>query len=99
MSIEDAMILSTLLSRVRSVKDAESALKVYDHVRRPRTQKIVQSSKVTGQIMCGRGEGIELDLEKLKALLVKRWDFIVYIDMEEHQAEAIDLLGKRATEK
>ncbi|KAI9041771.1 salicylate hydroxylase [Aspergillus affinis] len=94
MSIEDSLVLSTLLGRARSVSDAQTALKVYDQVRRPRTQRIVASSRGTGQIMSGLTEGFGLDFEKLKAGLLPRWDFIVGFDNEKHREEAIQLLKR-----
>ncbi|KAH8166880.1 hypothetical protein CIB48_g1319 [Xylaria polymorpha] len=48
-SIEDSLILSTLLGRARSPSEAHADLKAYDQVRRPRTQCIVDSSRETGK--------------------------------------------------
>ncbi|KAJ4421148.1 hypothetical protein N0V82_003912 [Gnomoniopsis sp. IMI 355080] len=81
MSIEDSLILSTLLGRTRNQVEAEKALKVYDKIRRPRTQRIVESSRGTGVIVTGKGEE-GLDLAKLKQNLLPRWDFILDYDNE-----------------
>ncbi|OAX78601.1 hypothetical protein ACJ72_07091 [Emergomyces africanus] len=45
MSFEDRLILSTLLGRSKSPGEALVALRVYDQVHRPRTQRIVESSR------------------------------------------------------
>lgn len=95
MSIEDSLILSTLLGRARTPTEALAALKVYDEVRRPRTQRIVESSRATGIILAGRGEETGLDLTKLRERLLPRWDFIVDFDNEKHRDEAIELMKKR----
>ncbi|KAI0096142.1 hypothetical protein GGR51DRAFT_568777 [Nemania sp. FL0031] len=50
MSIEDKLLLSTLLRRTKM----GSALKVYDRVRRSRTQRIVESSRVTRMMLIGK---------------------------------------------
>ena len=94
MSIEDSLVLSALLGRAQSVSDARTALKVYDQVRRPRTQRIVESSRGTGQISFGLSEEFGLDFDKLKAGLLPRWDFIVGFNNEKHREEAIELLEK-----
>ncbi|KAI1406718.1 hypothetical protein F4819DRAFT_501864 [Hypoxylon fuscum] len=91
MSIEDTLILSTLLGRAKSSTEALAALKAYDQVRRPRTQRIVDSSRGTGIILTGKGEQTGLEMKKSGTLL-QRWDFIIDIDMEKHRDEAIQLM-------
>ncbi|KAL1849736.1 hypothetical protein Plec18170_007257 [Paecilomyces lecythidis] len=94
MSIEDTLILSTLLSRAKTPAEAQTALKVYDQVRRPRTQRIVESSRGTGLISLGLGEETKLDLKQLKAKLLPRWDFIIDFDNKEHRDEALEIFEK-----
>ncbi|KAI0172856.1 hypothetical protein GGR52DRAFT_425193 [Hypoxylon sp. FL1284] len=91
MSIEDAFILSTLLGRAKSGTEALAALKAYDQARRPRTQHIVESSRGTGAILTGNGEQTGLEMKRSGGLL-RRWDFIINIDMEKHRDEAIRLM-------
>lgn len=50
MAIEDAMILSRLLAAVNSRGDLEAAFKAYDAVRRPRTQRLVESSRRVARV-------------------------------------------------
>lgn len=94
MTIEDALILSSVLGRATSQKEACTALKVYDEVRRPRTQRIVESSRGTGLILAGRGEGMGLDLERLRGNVLSRWDFIIDFDNKKHRDEALEKLEK-----
>ncbi|KAI2629554.1 hypothetical protein GGR54DRAFT_267508 [Hypoxylon sp. NC1633] len=91
MSIEDSLILSALLGRAKSVTEALAALQAYDRVRRPRTQRIVDSSRDTGIILIGKGEQTGLQLKKSGTLL-RRWDFIIDLDMGKHLDEAIQLM-------
>jgi salicylate hydroxylase len=94
MSIEDSLILSTLLGRAKTPAEARTALKVYDQVRRPRTQRIVESSRGTGLIVSGLGEETKLDLGKLRAKLLPRWDFIIDFDNEKHRDEAVEMMER-----
>ncbi|KAI1740227.1 hypothetical protein F4680DRAFT_420083 [Xylaria scruposa] len=88
MSIEDSLILSTLLGRAKTPTEALTALQVYDQVRRPRTQRIVESSRATGNMLIGNEQ---MDPETLRTFM-SRWDFIIDIDMEKHRDEAIQLM-------
>lgn len=97
MTIEDSLILSTLLGRAFSPAEAIIALKVYDQSRRPRTQRIVESSRETGRILAGRGSETGLDLEKLREKLLPRWDFIIDFDNEKHRDEALELMEAELT--
>ncbi|KAI0151151.1 salicylate hydroxylase [Pestalotiopsis sp. NC0098] len=88
MSIEDSLILSALLGHAKTPAEALVALKVYDQVRRPRTQRIVESSRATGDMLTGN---VKLDAETVKSLM-SRWDFIIDIDMEKHRDEALQMM-------
>ncbi|KAG6359573.1 hypothetical protein INS49_013094 [Diaporthe citri] len=94
MTIEDALILSSVLGRATSQKEACMALRVYDEVRRPRTQRIVESSRGTGLILAGRGEGMGLDLKRLTGNVLSRWDFIIDFDNKKHRDEALEKLER-----
>lgn len=89
MMVEDVMIISTLLGRARSKADALTALRIYDEVRRPRTQMVAESSRRNGKIATGRDEEFGLDLKVLREKLLARWYPIVNFDNEKHRDEAI----------
>lgn len=59
----------------------EACLRAYDKVRRPRTQKITQTSREMGKIICCAEEGIGNDFEKLKENLNARMSWIWDIDL------------------
>ncbi|KAG8160973.1 hypothetical protein KVR01_009237 [Diaporthe batatas] len=94
MSVEDSFLLSSLLSHATSPTEALNALKAYDEVRRPRTQRIVESSRGTGEIMTGRGGETEMPLDQIREKLVHRWDFIFDIKLDEHRDEAITIMNR-----
>lgn len=95
MSLEDSLVLSALLSRATTPAEAWLALQAYDAVRRPRTQRIVQSSRETGRILTGAGPGGETEryVEQPGTLLC-RWDFIIDMDVEGHVREAVELMER-----
>lgn len=97
MTIEDSLILSTLLGRASSTAEAVVALNVYDQLRRPRTQRIVESSRETGKNLAGKGSETGLDLGKLREKLLPRWDFIIDFDNEKHRDEALELMEAELT--
>lgn len=94
MSVEDSFIISSLLSHATTKNEAVNALKAYDEVRRPRTQRIVESSLGTGAIMTGRGGETKMPLDQVKEKLTHRWDFILGIELEKHRDEAIDIMDR-----
>lgn len=94
MSIEDSFLLSSLLSHANSVTEAVNALKAYDEVRRPRTQRIVESSRGTGEIMTGRGGETKMPLDQVREKLVHRWEFIFDVKLEKHRDEAMAIMDR-----
>lgn len=91
-SIEDALILSSLLGRITSATQLQAALKVYDEARRPRTQRVVASSRNTGLIFNGRNPDYTLTYEGLHGRLPSRWDFILDFDNAKARDEALQKL-------
>lgn len=89
MAIEDSLVLSTLLGRAETAAQSSLALEVYDQVRRPRTQRIVESSRGTGRMRTGLDEEVGLDLLKFRQRLISRWDFIIDFDNKQHCADAL----------
>lgn len=83
-----------LIASTRLPEQRDAALKAYDEVRRPRTQRVVESSRVTGVIMSGRGEGIEVNVEKIREGLKERWVFIYDFDLERHKEDALAALKR-----
>ncbi|KAI1084242.1 salicylate hydroxylase [Whalleya microplaca] len=89
LAMEDAMVLGTLLANVSSPEEIDAAFIAYDLVRRPRCQKVIDSSRETGEILCGQ---VALDANELRKLLAPRWNFIFGLDMMTHKREALERL-------
>ncbi|KAB8360873.1 hypothetical protein FH972_024607 [Carpinus fangiana] len=86
-SIEDAMTLEFLLGKVTSPSQIPAAFRAYDEIRRPRTQKVVESSREVGAAFCGKDREMGVDVQKLSAGLQRKWDHIWSLDMDQHLAD------------
>lgn len=76
MCIEDVYILSDLLAQCKTKLELAKAVHAYDAVRRPRSQKLVKTSREAGMLWEFEGEGVGDDLEALEHNAVKRMDWI-----------------------
>ncbi|KAJ3494787.1 hypothetical protein NLG97_g3848 [Lecanicillium saksenae] len=98
MAIEDAAVLGALLGQVKAPEEISVAFRAYDQVRRPRDQRVVDSSNVTGRMMCLQGAAASVDATGLLGLLGSRWDFIYKFDIHDEIRRAVSLakdLGKK----
>ncbi|KAI1172987.1 salicylate hydroxylase [Nemania sp. FL0916] len=93
-AIEDAAIMGALLAAVASADDVSTAFRAFDAIRRPRCRKIIDSSRETGQIMCGLNPDVPLDVQKIKEALRAKWAFIYGLDIEGHQKDALEMMRK-----
>lgn len=84
------MILGALFRSVESAGEIDLAFRAFDAVRRPRAQRVIDSSRGTGRIMCGMDPEAGLDRDKLAAALGERWGFIFGLDMEAHKKDALN---------
>lgn len=95
MAIEDAYVLANILSDVKEPKDIEAAFSVYDETRRERTQRLVESSRESGQIYEFEGKDTGDDMHKIHDNLSQRYKWIWNEDLEEELAEAKRKLAKK----
>lgn len=95
MAIEDALIMSRVMAQVQDAKDIPTAFEVYDGVRRPRSQKLVTTSREAGLLYDMEQPGIEDDVEKIKELLHVRMKWIWEIDLQAHIDEAVKMMNGR----
>jgi salicylate hydroxylase len=94
MAIEDAYILSNLLVDVDSLEELEGAFQAYDAIRRPRTQKLVTTSRQAGMLYEFELEGD--DLVKVRRNIEGRMGWIWNEDLERELEDARALLrGQR----
>lgn len=76
MAVEDALVLSRLLASIGSVGELESAFAAYDAVRRPRSQRLVASSRKTGEVYDFEDEIIGDNMKATREYLEQAWDWI-----------------------
>ena len=95
MAIEDGAVLSTLLCSIRGRDSSklERAFHAYDAVRRPRTQRLVTTSRDAAMLYDFQKEGVGDDPELFKQDLVQRMKWIWNIDLAEHCEEALKLMN------
>jgi salicylate hydroxylase len=96
-AIEDAFILSNLLGQVNSTKEIENAFHAYDAVRRPRSQKVVTTSREAAAIYEFEDEKLGTDLELIKRTLEQRYDWIWDEDLHEQLRKAQNVMGSKAS--
>ncbi|KAL5119254.1 hypothetical protein ACEQ8H_002741 [Pleosporales sp. CAS-2024a] len=86
MCIEDVYILSGLLSQCKSKSDVEKAIHAYDVTRRPRSQKLVKTSREAGMLWDLEAEGIQDDLLAMEQNALERmgwiWDYDITQDLD-----------------
>lgn len=88
------MILSTLLGHSKTPDQAIFALKAYDEIRRPRTQRIVESSRIMGLLVTGQDKEVRLSAQGIGKKSDGFADFIHDLDMKKHRDDAIKLMNR-----
>lgn len=91
MALEDAYVLSSLLGQVRLMEELESAFKAYDHVRRPRDMKLVETSRACGDVYEFLGPETGDDVQKIDEDLSKRYDWIWEEDVAGEFTRALEI--------
>ena len=95
MAIEDALVMSNLLSLVYDAADIPRAFQAYDTIRRPRSQKLVTTSREGGLLYEMQLPGVEDDLDKIKDRLNTRMNWIWDFDLQAHVDEAKELMAEK----
>ncbi|KAG4443687.1 hypothetical protein IFR05_000776 [Cadophora sp. M221] len=95
-AIEDAFILSNLLGQVKTTDEIEKAFHAYDAVRRPRSQRVVRTSREAAAIYEFEDETLGTDLEKIKRRLEERFDWIWDEDLPQQLKTAQEVMGTEA---
>lgn len=94
--IEDALILSNILGKVRSAKQLTLAFQVYDSIRRPRAQKVVKTSQEAGQVYSFTHPETGEDMDKIVKNLNERFLWIWEHDLEGDLKKADQMFTKLA---
>ena len=91
-AIEDALVLTTLLAKV-TVPESQipNAFVAYDQVRRPRSQRVVKTSREAGDLLGMKAPGIGSDIEKMAKSLSTRMHWVWHRNLAAQNKEAVDL--------
>lgn len=92
MAVEDAFVLTKLLASSKGVHDLTSVFAAYDAVRRPRSQRLVASSRRIGQIYDLEDELIGDNMEAMGKHLDQAWDWIWKENLQDQVAKAESML-------
>jgi salicylate hydroxylase len=93
-AIEDAFILSNLLGQTKSAKEIEKAFSAYDAIRRPRSQKVVKTSRDAAAIYEFEDAKLGLDLDLIKQTLEARYNWIWDEDLPQQLRQAQDIMAR-----
>ena len=89
-SIEDAALLTALFAHVTELgPQAEQALKIYDEIRRPRSQRVAEISRQFGRMYVYAEEGVGEDLNKMRAILGAGAKYTNDVDLQKINEEAV----------
>lgn len=99
-AIEDSHILAELLGdpRVTRAEDVIEAFRAYDTVRRPRSQRVVTSSKENAYLLCLSLDGVGDDEERLRETFQQRLRWLWDVDVaEDAQRAKREMMSQRGT--
>ncbi|KAF2120332.1 salicylate 1-hydroxylase-like protein [Lophiotrema nucula] len=89
--VEDCYILGEILAAVSGNEDLEKAFKVYDEIRRPRSLKLVETSRTGAQLYELESE-LGDDFEAIEDRMETRMDWLWDYDIAEDREKALQIL-------
>lgn len=95
-AIEDAFVLSNLLGQVDSTDDIEQAFRGYDAVRRPRSQKVVSTSREAAAVYEFEDEKTASNPNLMRSTLESRCQWIWEEDLKEQLEKARQVMASQA---
>ncbi|KAI9935099.1 hypothetical protein MW887_000720 [Aspergillus wentii] len=90
-AIEDALTLSAVFGHVQTVDQIAPALAAYDAVRRPRSQKVVNTSREQLDMLTFNDGVVNGDSEMWTQAMIERMDWLWNGDLVKQNKEAVDL--------
>lgn len=92
-AVEDALVLSTILTCVNGTDELVKAFRVYDQMRLPRRQFVATESNKQLRKITGVMDGIGTDKEKLKEAILEPYKQLFNFDLEGEMEKARELVG------
>ncbi|KIJ31478.1 hypothetical protein M422DRAFT_266856 [Sphaerobolus stellatus SS14] len=98
-AMEDGYVFSALLSHSAVNKNnLEDVLKAYDHVRRPRANRVLEESYVAGEVYELAGPSGP-NLHEVRNDLTNKYDFVWHHDLNQDVRTAFSILGFEGKEE
>ncbi|KAH8647724.1 hypothetical protein BX600DRAFT_475776 [Xylariales sp. PMI_506] len=88
-AIEDAAVLTSVFSALTSKKEITAALAAFDAVRRPRSQKVIDLTRLFAKLY-SQDPG-EIDLGSMRAQMKEGGMYMNSVDMQAQVQEAVDI--------
>ena len=98
LAMEDAVVLAAVLAEVKKPADVAAAFQGYSQARMERAQRVIDSSRKTGRIMCLQDEARDKTPEEVLEMLKSRWDFIREIDIGAQCRDAVRAAERASSE-
>jgi salicylate hydroxylase len=95
--VEDCYVLAELIGRARTLNELDDAFHAYDEVRRPRTQKLVTTSKEAARVY--EFELFGDDLEAIEKNMQERMRWVWHVDLKAELERAYDIFDRRIKSK
>lgn len=97
-AIEDACVLSALFEKVSTPDGIPNALAAYDQIRRPRAQRVVSTSRESGQLISMQQPGVGDNVDKMREELETRMHWIWHRDMVAQNEAAVKLFDEAVSD-
>lgn len=92
--LEDALLLSRILGLVEAPQQLQTAIEVYDAIRRPRAQNVVQESRMVGDIYYldypGYGDNMQKITDNANIRLPAIWWYDLEMDVKRAETEFME---------
>lgn len=88
-ALEDASTMLALFKDVRYTSQIPKAFEAFDAIRRPRSQKVVELSRMFGRLYAFMDEEVGDDLNKIRKRMKESAAIMSDIDLQEQNQEAL----------
>lgn len=93
-AFEDSLTMLELLKEVKDVSQIPKAFQAFDAIRRPRSQKVVELSRMFGSLYAFMEEGVGDDLNEIRKRMAESGALMSDADLQEQNQEALRYFRK-----
>ena len=90
-ALEDAAVLDHLFGRVKEVSQIEAALAAFDAVRRPRSQKVVDTARAFGRVYAYAEGNLHEDPQGMRDFFTEAAAFTNEVDLNKQNRDALEI--------